>query len=383
MKRLKIPSCKKEEFQKRIDELNLYAKRKNIPGGYEVKYGETRKEYFEAPGFRRYAIEVIDVYVEGFAPIINGWRLIACLEHTTAGNLIHNFEKDENLDVGEYSHREFYCEHCGLRRDRSTVYLLKNKEGEIKQVGSTCLVDFTGNLSAEDLAKFFLKSKDILEDESIEGYGGNPTHLGTNSFFAYVLQTIKDYGWISATQAKSMGVHSTSKMAYRAFCGNEKELRHPDSDTRRKAVEIIQEVKHYLEKKDSKNEYEHNIHILLTASDTIHVKKTGFISSIWTLYQRIEKTRKSGKKYYDGDKNKKIEVDVVFSKCTSFDSSYGYNQRMYIYTFEDEQHVFVWITSCDKSFPTDREIKISCKIKDFKDLNGIPQTIIKNLKLLK
>lgn len=83
---------------------------------------------------------------------IPGWEFVASIEHTPNGNLIRNIT-DEKIPE-RYLSSTPECEHCHKSRDRKDTYLVKNTEtGEFKQIGRSCLRDYTGGLDANVAAQ--------------------------------------------------------------------------------------------------------------------------------------------------------------------------------------------------------------------------------------
>src|SRR5205085_4627574 len=50
----------------------------------------------------------------------------------------------ERINTEAWSRSEGWCEHCRTRRARRTTYLLRDEDGRLAQVGSSCLAEFTG-----------------------------------------------------------------------------------------------------------------------------------------------------------------------------------------------------------------------------------------------
>lgn len=75
---------------------------------------------------------------------VNGWAFAAAHEFTANGD-VTTFVADQDV-VEELGGKpvDNHCDHCGSKRARERVYWLKNKSGEFKQVGSTCLKGFLG-----------------------------------------------------------------------------------------------------------------------------------------------------------------------------------------------------------------------------------------------
>ena len=92
------------------------------------------------------------VEAEGTA-IVNGWKSIASVEHTDKGNIIRS-ACDVEVPARYYDSNPV-CEHCNSRRYRKDTFIVMNEEtGEFKQVGKSCLCDFTHGMSAEGVASY-------------------------------------------------------------------------------------------------------------------------------------------------------------------------------------------------------------------------------------
>jgi hypothetical protein len=77
---------------------------------------------------------------------IEGWNFRAVIECVT-----HKDGKPENVISGpqaerfaEYRDATNKCDHCGINRYRKQTYILEHDDGNLKQVGSTCLKDYLG-----------------------------------------------------------------------------------------------------------------------------------------------------------------------------------------------------------------------------------------------
>lgn len=98
-------------------------------------------------------LRLADIGIEGVARV-NGWDFIGRIEHTQHGNVVHHL--DNSVEVPpHYLTTKPVCEHCGTTRARVYTYLLKNYDtGDIKQVGKSCLEEYTGGLDAAVCAAY-------------------------------------------------------------------------------------------------------------------------------------------------------------------------------------------------------------------------------------
>ena len=97
----------------------------------------------------------IEVIVSG-GFTINGWRVIGKLVPGPKGNMITSMVDDFDyaaIPARITDAQDCICEHCNVLRMRKHFFVLRHTiTGEHKLVGSDCLRDFTGGLSANNAA---------------------------------------------------------------------------------------------------------------------------------------------------------------------------------------------------------------------------------------
>lgn len=100
-------------------------------------------------------IPCVEVEVEG-TYVINGWRFVGTIQHSKPENIIRlaDYELGEHIPQ-KYRTAEKECEHCHIKRDRNDTYLIFNEDTlEWKQVGRTCLKNYTSGLDSQTCADF-------------------------------------------------------------------------------------------------------------------------------------------------------------------------------------------------------------------------------------
>jgi hypothetical protein len=118
-----------------------YAKEVDI---YETVYDE-RIHSTVREKVRTITVEAVDIIIEGEDMIKkDGWEVIAQLEHFDNGNLINRIDRSDYVTPGAWRTLPPHCEHCGITRQRNVTYIVKDAQGTYRQVGSTCLKDYTG-----------------------------------------------------------------------------------------------------------------------------------------------------------------------------------------------------------------------------------------------
>jgi DNA helicase-2/ATP-dependent DNA helicase PcrA len=88
-------------------------------------------------------------------PKIAGWTLLGILHHHANTNEEVDVHPVQGMTVPQrYWHAPPSCDHCNETRHRKETFVLRNEEGEEKQVGSTCLKEFFGGLNPAALMYF-------------------------------------------------------------------------------------------------------------------------------------------------------------------------------------------------------------------------------------
>lgn len=137
----------------------------------------------------------IPVDVEGSYEI-PGWEFIGTVEHTPNGNIIRNIT-DEKIPT-KYYHTSPECEHCNKIRSRKDTYLVKNTDtGEFKQIGRTCLRDYTGGLdlrTAAIMAEIIYAPNEFFGDDlSVDG---GSRYIDADHFKKVAYNYVKENGYV-------------------------------------------------------------------------------------------------------------------------------------------------------------------------------------------
>ncbi len=100
------------------------------------------------------------IALRGPEPRAEGYEIIARLEPLPDGHaqIIRRMPNISPaaaaLDIESFRGRAQYCDHCNTLRRRKNTYLLYSDEaGDLKQVGRTCLADYTGTELSEAVLK--------------------------------------------------------------------------------------------------------------------------------------------------------------------------------------------------------------------------------------
>jgi len=129
-----IPNERMGEFLRRMEKIQAQACKLNLPK-WDVVIGEKEWRCLAHkypvdlypgqldPG--SFKIEGSMVTISGQAPVLDGWRFLAKIEHDAGGNLV------KRMEGGDKSPAEWHvckpnCDHCGVSRERNNTFMLKN-----------------------------------------------------------------------------------------------------------------------------------------------------------------------------------------------------------------------------------------------------------------
>lgn len=379
-----------ERLEKKMARIQNKCRKYGCDFRFEV-VGEGFRELKDDNGCT-YTARFVIVEAEGIA-VIGGWKFIASVEHTAKGNIIN---RACDIEVPErYYTGQPVCEHCNSRRARKDTYIVMNEEtGEFKQIGKSCLRDFTHGMSAEAVAQYAAAFDDLIKGE--EPYDGCriETYIETEEWLRYVAEIIRHFGYVkhnydgeTSTRSRAIdyysfehgGTFSRIKAArIRAEmedCGFNADSKEAKAET---AVALA-----WLAEQLEENNYMHNLKTAC-ALKYIPLKYLGITASLFPTYNR-ELEREAERRRQEkaaqasewvGDIGSRIEVKVAEVTCiTGWETQWGYTK---IYKIVDEAgNIFTWKTSS----LVEGDIKtIKGTVKAHNDYKGTKQTEITRCK---
>lgn len=293
-----------------------------IPESPPVIVGQGEHAYVAFAGRAAYHVEYVAVKVQGEPPRLNGWLPVAKVEPVPEKNVafIQKFAAAGDADIpDEYRERAQKnpnpeCDHCQLNRARKTAYLLRHDDGRVKQVGSTCLKDYTGHPDAEALANLAAQVGDLLgrmdgdwDPDQDRGFGGYsaPRVWPAEEFLANVHAAIQKFGWVSraSQQDRAEPVAPTVDRVLVRLGGMGKlkpeEVQRlqkegqwfnaaPENYDAARAMRV--EMRAVLADKERLSDYEYNLKVALEA-DVVALSVAGVVASV---FAQAEKYRTKG-----------------------------------------------------------------------------------------
>lgn len=372
--------------------------------GCDFHYAEVGEEFrtLQDDEGKEYTARFVLVEAEGIA-IVNGWKFIASVEHTPKGNIIN---KACDVEVPErYYTSNSVCEHCNSNRYRKDTYLVMNEEtGEFKQVGKSCLKDFTMGMSAEGVAQYTALFEELIQGEAPCG-GRGESYYPVKEYLMYVAETIKHFGFVRThDDCGNYNYDNTRSRAFNYYLidhggrftyEEEKLLREAMqrvSFDAQSNAEVAEKVLEWLNAQEGDNNYMHNLKTACSLEFTAY-RNLGIIASLYPTYRReVEYQEKKAEKErqralqqaseqnstYIGNVGERIEIDVQSFECvTSWETDYGTTR---IYKFVDTNgNIYTWKTS--NYIYEDEVSKVKGTVKSHTEYRGIKQTEITRCKV--
>lgn len=367
--------------------------------GCDFVYNELGEEFNEVvdptTGYKSIQ-KFIVVECEGTA-VINGWKFVATLEHHENGNVVRKL-----TDAVEVPEKYFTCgpgcDHCNAKRHRKDTYVIYNEDTkEFKQVGSSCLCDYTHGFDAEAAAAYIALFDELIKGEAPYEGSHLDNYYAVSDVLRYAFTLVNHLGYkpsdyegsdMNTKQATLANIHYDNGHVGPATGKEIEEYRNrfnPDfnSEDLLKTVEnAIQFVK------DAKDEgsYMHNLKVLID-DEYITYKNFGYVVSLVPTYnkyiQRVTEAAKRAKQFAEeasrsefvGKEKERISITNIKSvACVySWETMYGLTLRYKI--VDTEGHVFMWDSSTGIRDDEGLEVtSITGTVKKHDEWNGVKQT---------
>lgn len=293
------------------------------------------------------------IELEGEQPVLSGWRFLGKLEHLDM--------QGTNLIKGEVP-KQFHscppnCDHCNKLRNRAETFILQNVEnGNLMQVGRSCLTDFFNSDDPMRHASFLQLMFGLKEElEEMEDYS-----FGMHSARAYeaieALWTaailIERQGWINPAKADELGCVSTGQLVRLVMTGTESLHKITDSE-RQFAQEKAEKVLQWLSSDETAeqaadNTYLHNL-VVLAKTGSVDKKNLGLLGSAVVAYdrhlQKKENEALAGVSEHVGAVDEKIDSLPVTIVGTTLIPGNMYGDKT-LYRFRDnDKNLLVWFCS--------------------------------------
>lgn len=395
-----IHEANMEKLEKKLQTIKNKCAKYNVAFKYEKTGNEEIREAEDKDG-NKYFTKYIEVEVEGHLSH-GAWRFAATVDHHQEGNIIRQY--DTELEIPEkYMTCGPTCEHCNKIRSRKDTYIVYNDEThEFKQLGKSCMNEYTNGLDAESVASY-LTFFEELEQGGYYGGSSYTRYMDVVDTLHFAFECFRIFGYEKAydDEYQTWNRHSTRQRVSDYTCAyyntgwmsakRREEIRqemgevgfNPNSEYAVKSTEDA--MKWIATQDDPSNHYIFSLHIICSAPYQEY-RNFGMLVSMPAAYDRHIKDieyqeKKKAERAADprmnsqhvGNKGDRIEFACkTFEYVRAFDSDYGMS---YLYKFTDENdNVFSWFSSnyIDLDEVTVKTIKGT--VKGHSEFNGMKET---------
>lgn len=381
-----IPEFRLEHASDRLKVLSRRAQKLGMPP-FEMTEGEpyfirASGEYGQTGG----KIRMIPLTVTGGAPVLDGWRFFAKIEHEEPANLVQGFaasravENDPAL-LKTLTQCPPNCEHCNLKRSRNTTFIFQSTDDPSKriQVGSSCVDDFSGHRSPDEVVAIATRWSDLIQefyDDEEDGWG-KPS-LGQIRFdvdlvLAAACAIVRNEGrWVGRDAA---GPNGSSVDWVQNLLVNPKQYHKTVTEGDHKQAETIAA---WLRSDDfdvGGDLYKSNLQVMAHRG-AVPFKLTGFLASAvatWNREQQRTQQRQASVSIKLGSPGEKITLDATVEKILAVESQFGVSD-LTILKDNATQGKMVWFNSGKRWMTEGDTYHITGTVKGHEERDGLWQT---------
>ena len=345
-----------------------------------------------------YTVAAVDFEVERDGLIqANGWTVRAKVEHGDKGNIVTTFGGCKAKP--EWFTAAPHCNHCQTNRFRSVTFFVEHEDGSMRQVGRTCLKDYTGINPAT--AAMWAEVQDLVDAgmdctrSEWERRGVTPMH-SVLSILAHACDAIKEFGYRKSDSQNSTrdmvkarvlsGEEPTAEGLARAELVNgwlvslEAVVRDKDAAISAAWKEDEDKRAYWKLERDRIGTLERNC-ITLALGGYAKVQQFGLLAYMPVAYERHQErmARKAAQEaagawsVFVGDVGQRITLKAAtVALLSSWDGYYG---TTWLYKFVDESgNVYIWYAS--RPCTAEDGATIKATVKDHNERDGVKQTIV-------
>lgn len=381
--------------QERAAKINARATKRGFTGRLEVTGTPRAISETDEAGLTRTRL-VYNVQITGTAPSYNGWTFLAAVDtvETTTGTdfILRTAPGIEESGVDRTALAAGRCEHCGtVRANRRYTYLVRHTDtGEIRQVGSTCIKDFTGWAGKP----VFIWADDVEGDlrEFLGGFASSGPEYTPETVVAAAWALSRRFGWVPASA--SHGARSTRDLVSSYLYGTshaDRELRADVADDVAEAAGMGQSIITALQEGlTGGGDYVTNLRTCLRAASVSH-RHLGITVSAVAAYERMigdhvrrestEKIRRESA--YAGELGEKLTVTGTVTRLKPIEQHYGYTPTTSMLAIvESGTIVAKTFTAAAWAWEIAQgdEITITGTVKAHEEFNGTKETVLTRTK---
>lgn len=346
-----VPTDAIDTVQERVNRVTLRAIKHDFPAPALIVGSESVLEI--APGL---SVRMAEVTIEAPGPLrLGDWRFIgvvsAVLENGREQPFVTFVPGVDTFATGNILPASVnWCDHCNLMRRRNDTYLVSNVTEGIKQVGSSCLKDFTGHDATAMVAYINALDTLRLSNDEVVGWASSATrYYDPKAVLRIAARIVSRDGYVNRDKAIREDITSTGEMVRRYLSASaviyaDFDRTYPDTAEADRLVEATLKACSDTLRIDNVSGWGYDVSRLAT-SQGIQWRHVGMVASAIILGMRAQeqKARAEGDSNFIGQKGERITVPVKVTLKRSYDGAYGpsYIIRMTANKSDD----LLWFTS--------------------------------------
>lgn len=375
-----IPASNKMLADSQIEKLNKRAAKLGLPE-ITLSYDKAISQQRNINGIKR-NILFLPVNLSGPLSVsYDGWDFIATLQHLPTGENIIRSISDQFDIPNKYKECGSNCEHCKVNRYRKDTYLVRHNNNQVMQVGSSCIKDFLGGNSPDDILKRANLIAELMQfmngaQQNLDSNFEDMFHI--NNFLAQTSAVIRDHGWLSKGEAFNTGAKSTAVRVldnfnppYNDFYFKLSEVTDISLQHAKEAIEWVESLS---DEVCELSDYLHNIRAIARAG-MVEIRTAGFAASMLSAYDR-DKAKHQVKPIscHVGIVKVREEFNLTLKNHFTGISQYGEYHR-YIFN-DDSGNIMIWKASSPADLEDGKRYKIRGTVKEHSEYKNVKQTII-------
>ncbi len=374
-----------DEALKELKKLSKKAERRGTPP-ITWAVGPSRMEVFTLSGGRKSLVAVRDLTLnEMEAPRVGDFQFIARLELRPEGVIIDSVPGEEL--PARFRHSTGECEHCRRIRDRRHLFVVRDPEGVLVQVGRSCLRDYMGTDTPASVVARFQWFKD-LRDWGDNWGAGSVGPDSADELLAVTACAIRLWGWVPMSAPGTAGAPTAIAIGvWWGVAPGNSEGKAKQDQLRRSICDsdwaTAQEVRDWVMSAASgDSDYIHNLRVVL-GSGLVESRRRPLACSAVAAWQRhkgdlaerqrrADEARSSCHLGQVGERLKSLRV-----RCESargVDSQRG-TSVMYKLVDDSGNHL-CWFCSGSANMDVGRTYLIDATVKEHSEFRGVLETQI-------
>lgn len=299
-------------------------------------------------------VEIIDVAIEAPDTLkLAGWEFVGTVSGIEVDGKVEPFTTfvpgvGPEVRLAGMPGKVNWCDHCKTVRQRTNTYIVFNGT-EFKQVGSSCLKDFTGHGAAEIVGYLDAIYDLPLDEDEVEGwYGSAIRFYNPREVIGFAARIVAKAGYISKAKAEDEGLNSTGELVREFLSCRGADYRKMDEDypLDEAAQALYDATFEAVENSYATSEWEQDV-VRLAKADGVQWRHVGILASGVILglrkRERAAQAQAKGESNFIGSKGERITIPVKVTLIREFEGMYG--PTFVIRMLANESDDLVWFAS--------------------------------------